>query len=196
MKIELSMPLPEMDTKHLLLRQIKFSDAPAMFTYMSDPAVCEHLSWYPHMHQDDTLRYIAMATHVSEDGPYEWALEHKKDGIVIGNAGFHSLNEKNRTIKFSFLISKDYWNKGFMTEASHAMIKYVFACGINRIEAECLTANNASQILLGKLGFLREGIFRQKYFFKQRFHDTMLFALVKSDFAKIKEVYDETDHKH
>jgi ribosomal-protein-alanine N-acetyltransferase len=54
---------------------------------------------------------------------------------------------------------------------------------LNRIEAEVIPGNIASEQLLQKLGFQREGLMRQSAYFKEAFYDLQLFALLKEERA-------------
>ncbi len=82
-----------------------------------------------------------------------------------------------------------YWGKGFATEAVHRIVKQAFLgdlpCGaINRIQADTIPENLASESVLLKVGFLDEGIRRQSGYWKQQFHDLKCLGLIKSEYAE------------
>ncbi len=72
-----------------------------------------------------------------------------------------------------------------MTEALRAMAQYGFektpptGLALNRIEALVVPGNVASARVLTKVGFQREGVLREYGFWKNRFWDLEMFALLK-----------------
>ncbi len=187
--------IPVLETKRIRIRPMQISDAPAMFSYMSDPAVSQYLTWYPHRSLDDTVRYTAMATFTAQNGGVvEWVFENKNTKTVIGNGGFTSFDTRHVNAELSFLLSRDFWNKGIMTEVLNALLAYGFHNGLHRIEAQCIPENKVSQALLHKVGFHKEGVLRQKMFIKRRFRDIIVYGMLKDDFCKHKEDNDEGDY--
>jgi len=56
-------------------------------------------------------------------------------------------------------------------------------CGpLNRIQADTVPGNHASERLLIRLGFKEEGLRRQSGYWKHAFHDLKCFGLLKSEF--------------
>ena len=73
-----------------------------------------------------------------------------------------------------------HWQKGFATEAVAAIVDYAFEHGlvskINRIQAMTHVDNLASERVLEKLGFQKEGLMRQYAYWDRRYHDMNLFS--------------------
>lgn len=187
--------IPVIETKHTRIRPMQIADASMMFEYMSDPEVCKHLTWFPHVHADDTVRYAAMATFSARNGGIsEWIFEHKETSKVIGNGGFTAYDERHKSAEVFFILSRHYWNKGIMTEILTKLLEYGYKQGLHRVEAQCLTENKASHALLKKLGFTKEGVLRQKMLVKRKFRDVVIFSLLKNEFEIKKEEEYETDY--
>ncbi len=71
-----------------------------------------------------------------------------------------------------------------MTEALEAMLRFGFdAMSLNRIEADVTVGNDASVRVLEKLGFQREGLLRQRGYWKGSYHDLWLFSLLRDEIA-------------
>ena len=84
------------------------------------------------------------------------------------------------TIGYDLL--KEYWGNGYMTEAVKAMINYGFEeLGLMRIEATVEPANTASVRVLERAGFQLEGKLRKRYLYKDRFHDELVFGIIKEE---------------
>jgi ribosomal-protein-alanine N-acetyltransferase len=85
-----------------------------------------------------------------------------------------------------------YWmgaphaGKGRMTRAVAAAVRFGFsALRLHRIEAACLPENSASQTLLERNGFQREGLARSYLRINGAWRDHLLYALVEPEAARI-----------
>jgi RimJ/RimL family protein N-acetyltransferase len=56
--------------------------------------------------------------------------------------------------------------------------------GLNRIEADIHPDNLASARTLDKLGFVREGLLRERWIVEGEISDTVLYGLLLSDWSK------------
>ncbi len=69
-----------------------------------------------------------------------------------------------------------------MTEAVCAALRFAFGpLRLNRVEAACLPSNAASQRVLEKVGFAREGRARRYLRINGQWQDHDLFALLQDD---------------
>ncbi len=69
-----------------------------------------------------------------------------------------------------------------MTESLKLFIKYGFEfMNLNRIEATTNINNEKSKKVLNRVGFVQEGILRQKYLFKGKFSDEIIFSMLKEE---------------
>jgi len=69
-----------------------------------------------------------------------------------------------------------------MTHAVKALVPFIFrTLGLHRIEAACLTQNEASQKLLVRCGFRQEGLARRYLLINGEWADHLLFALIKEE---------------
>lgn len=126
-----------------------------------------------------------MATWINAyaDVCYNWSLELKDIGEIIGQISLVDLNEKYLSCEVAFTIGRSFWNKGLTTEGLNAIINYLFnEVGMNRIEARHNTLNIASGVVMQKVGMKFEGILRQVEINKHgEFYDLAVYSILKSD---------------
>ena len=84
-------------------------------------------------------------------------------------------------------ISSAFWGNGYATEALRAIIHYAFSgqlpcTDLNRIQADTVPGNLASEAVLLKLGFKEEGLLRESGYWKGKFHDLKCFGLIRSEY--------------
>ena len=74
----------QLETRRLILRPFRDSDAADLFDYARDPRVGPAAGWKPHESVEESREIIR--TVFSE--PETVAVVHRQDGRVIGSAGF------------------------------------------------------------------------------------------------------------
>ncbi len=186
---EIFKSLPVLETGRLRLRKLSMRDAGDVYEYASVPEVAEHVTWEYHRNVSDSMHYLRFITQQYEDGiPSPWGIIHKDLGKLIGTIGYHVWSLPNKCGEVGYALSKDFWNKGYITEAFKEVIKFGFErMRLNRVEATCKLANSASERVMIKCGLEYEGIMRKKLFAKGEFHDLKLYSLLLDDWEKIKD---------
>lgn len=107
----------------------------------------------------------------------------KKNEKIIGTIGIYEINYKHSFASVSFLLDKEFWNKGIMTEAAMAFLRFIFNnIDLNRIEAQVFTGNNQSIRMIEKLPFVREGCLRENFLIDGKFEDSYVYSVIRSDF--------------
>lgn len=103
---------------------------------------------------------------------------------LIGITVLHSINLINRTAEMGiYLGSKEFRGRGFAREASIETLKFGFyKLGLNRIQGRIIKENVDSLTLCERLGFKREGIFREAIFKNNEFKDLVLVSMLKTEF--------------
>ena len=147
------------ETERLRFREWRESDVEDLFLCASDPDIGERAGWPPHQTVEDSLMVIK---NIFSNG-HTWALELKETGHVIGCMGYYTHTESNieigeQDVEVGYWIGKPYWNKGYCTEALHAMIDYCFRRRrYNNIWADFFVDNPASGRVMEKCGFRDTG---------------------------------------
>ncbi|MEG1257206.1 GNAT family protein [Clostridium sp.] len=181
----------EVNTDRLLLRKFALDDAYDMFkNWANDSEVRKFLSWKPHENVDVTKEIVELWVNEYEDNNiYDWAIELKEIGEVIGQISVVRLDEKNYSCEIGYNISRYYWNKGISSEALKSVIDYLFSqVGFNRIEARHDTNNGASGKVMIKSGMHHEGTLRKvKLRDNKEFYDLAVYSILKEDWINSKE---------
>ena len=148
-----------LDIGRLLLRRPTAADAAAILSYGGDPEVTRWLEWPLHRSIDDSIAFVAWADAVwssSSAGPY---LVTDRGGQVLGSTGLNMENPLRAST--GYVLARDAWGQGYATELAGAMTELAAVLGVVRLEALCHPDNRASARVLGKVGFVREGVLRR-----------------------------------
>jgi RimJ/RimL family protein N-acetyltransferase len=111
-----------------------------------------------------------------------WALTLKGQDRMIGKCILFQFSEQNRRAEIGYILNRDYWRRGLMQQALGAVIDFAFdTLKLHRIEADVDALNTASLGILEKLGFEREGLFRERWFVYEEWQHSVMLGLLKRD---------------
>ena len=110
---------------------------------------------------------------------------------AIGLASYLRINPKIGVIEVGHIhFSPKLQQTVMSTEAMYLMMKRVFdELGYRRYEWKCDALNEKSRKSAERLGFTFEGVFRQATMYKGRNRDTAWYAIIDSDWPKIKQAF-------
>lgn len=171
---------PPIETMRVRLREMTEEDAADVYAYCSDPEVARYTTWYPHASLEDSRQFVDYVTNRYRNHELApWAIEDKSTGQMIGTAGFVYVDPRHARAELAYALSRDYWNKGIMSEIALALIHYGFeTLKLARIEARCIESNAGSYRVMEKCGMTFEGIGRKQLFAKGKFQDLKMYAIV------------------
>jgi len=149
-------------TPRLFARRPRPDDAPAVFAaYASDPAVTKYLSWPPYTEVAPLEEFLQLRINdwAHETGHYGYMLCRQGTDTPIGSIGV--IIHGNHAV-FGYVLGRDHWGQGLMTEALRYLIAWALAQpAIFRACAFCDVENPASARVMEKAGMTREGILRR-----------------------------------
>ena len=176
------MPIPTLQTDRLLLRPFHLDDAPVVQRLAGVQEVASTTLNVPHPYEDGMAEAWIGSHEAAWDahGHVALAMTSEDDGVV-GTISLH-ITPKHRRGELGYWVGLPYWNRGYATEASAALLDLGFdVLGLNRIQAHHLTRNPASGRVMQKLGMEFEGIIRQLVLSRGEFEDVALYAILSSD---------------
>ena len=171
-------PFPVLHTERLLLRKLELTDADDLLFLRSDPAIMKHLDREPlHSVGEAALFIKRILDSLDRNEGITWGISLKDDSRLIGTIGFWRLVKEHFRAEIGYLLHPDYWGQGLVSEAINTIMDYGFTVmKLHSVEANVNPANKASVRALEKTGFVQEAYFRENYFYKGRFLDTLIFS--------------------
>ncbi|MBS1655703.1 MAG: GNAT family N-acetyltransferase, partial [Bacteroidetes bacterium] len=80
-----------------------------------------------------------------------------------------------------YVLHPDYWRQGIMKEVLPVVCDFGFKkLGLHSIEARINISNIASERLLKTTGFKKEAWFKEDFFFRGKFYDTVVYSLLNT----------------
>lgn len=176
-------------TNRLVLREFRESDWQAVLAYQSDPLYLRYNPW-TYRTEEDVRNFVQMFIDWSQDQPrtkFQFAIVLPPEGRFIGNCGIrmrtaHTWESHAREAEIGYELDSRYWGCGYATEAAQTLLRFGFMeLRLHRIRAHCVLENVASAHVLEKIGMQREGHFREHEWMKDRWWDTLQYAVLDHD---------------
>jgi RimJ/RimL family protein N-acetyltransferase len=122
-------------------------------------------------------------TRARSDAPFIIEVTEGGSTKPIGSCGLHGIDSKDHNATFGIAIGeKDYWSKGYGTEAARLLINYGFQqLNLHRISSSAVAFNERSIRLHKKVGFREEGRLRQAMFKNGQYHDRVEFGILRQE---------------
>ena len=109
----------------------------------------------------------------------KWFIIEKKDLSEIGYIEHHSFD---KCWEISYALVPNERGKGYCTEAVKIIVDYLFLSrDMVRVQAHTDARNLASQKVLEKAGFKREGILRKYTFAEGEWRDNILYSILRHE---------------
>ncbi|HEY2346121.1 MAG TPA: GNAT family N-acetyltransferase [Xanthomonadaceae bacterium] len=175
--------LPLLPGERVSLRAPREGDRDALFALFSAPEVMRYWS---------TPAWSELAAADAWFGRQEgfllagtgmtWAIARREDDALIGTVSLHAFFPEQARAEIGYTLHPSHWGRGLAREAVRLALRHGFdELGLRRIEADTDPRNEGSCKLLEALGFVREGLLRERWQVGDESSDTAFYGLLKGD---------------
>jgi len=178
------LPQPELHSARLCLREVRDDDAPALFAIHSDPQVMRYWS-YPAWTEpaQAECKVADIQRQRRELDILVWAIADAGTDHLIGTSAAFAIDLTQGRAEIGYSLHRDWQGRGLASEALRQILRHLFdELGLRRIEADVDPRNEASWRLLERLGFVREGLLRERWHVNGEICDTAFYGLLRQDF--------------
>ncbi len=183
-----------LEGKSVNLRIMEKEDVPLFTEWVNKPEV---FGEYNPLHQMSRTEVEKILDNPSD---IRFFFVEKKDGSKIGFiAHFHVLHmgTGTRILEIGYSLLPTERGKGYCTEAVKIMVDYLFLSRESmRIQASTDIRNTASQRVLEKAGFKREGIMRNAFFWRGKWTEDCLYSIIREEWKEPKILAKTVEHTH
>ncbi len=177
---------PRIVTERLYLRPIVEDDLGFVFRLYSAHETNRYSSYDDLASMEDARKTYEKYLKPEAPEHFRVAVELKATGEAVGTLGFYNYSVYDRRAKLGYDLIREHWGRGYMTEAVKALLDYGFlSLNLNRVEATVDPENQRSIRLLERLGFVREGCLRERFHYKCRYHDDLVFGMLRKEWLGI-----------
>jgi RimJ/RimL family protein N-acetyltransferase len=176
--------------KLVRLRAVEPEDLPKTVKILNDPEVSiplgalylgialeEEEQWY--------VNYLKGENHLSS-----LVIENLETGEHMGHIGFNSIHLKNRKATTGLFLAKEYWGKGYGTDAMMALCHFGFMqMNLQKIQLYVFAPHKRGIRSYEKCGFQTEVVMREHAYVDGRFVDDLIMGVLMEEFMPIYENY-------
>lgn len=179
----------ELSTPRLHLREFVEEDWPAVLAYQQDPRYLRYYAWESRDEQGvrEFLKMFLNNQKLESRHKFQLAVTLRETGQLIGNCGIRMDDPDTRVGDIGYEFAPEHWGQGYATEAAREIVRFGFdELGLHRIWAWCIADNVGSWRVMEKLGMRCEGHLRENEFFKGRWWDTLMYAILEEEWKNKK----------
>jgi ribosomal-protein-alanine N-acetyltransferase len=177
--------VPLLEGRRIILREPRVTDAPSLFSLLSNDDVSRFIS-PPPATVDGFERYIAWSHRQRAAGQYVcFAIVPRGGDTPTGLIHVRGLGPGFGTADWGFALGPEFWGSGIFTEAAELVLDFAFdVLGTHRLEARAALCNGRGNGALKKLGAEREGILRHAFFRNGDYLDHVMWSILHEDWKK------------
>lgn len=156
---------PSLQTSRLLLNQPTAADIPVLVELLGEAQIAATTGSIPQpYYEKDAIHFISRSYKSWEQGTaYIFAIRDKAQQQYVGGIGLH-LQKASEKAEIGYWIGVPYWNKGYATEATQAILKFGFEeLQLNKIYATHMLDNPASGKVLIHNQMIKEGVLKDEF---------------------------------
>ena len=178
--------LPTIEAERVRLRHLENSDTDSLFEIFSDAEALRFWSHPPYKTRAEAEKLLAeIHEYFRQKSLFQWGIALKPDDKIIGTTTLFRLDDQSRRAEIGYILNRGFWGKGLVNEALTALLDFAFGeLKLHRIEADIDPRNAASQRVVERLGFIKEGHLRERWIVGGEIQDTLFYGLLESDWQK------------
>jgi ribosomal-protein-alanine N-acetyltransferase len=174
--------LPCLTGRLVTLREMRTTDAAALFTALSSEQVSRFIS-PPPATVDGFERFIAWASRQRQTGEYVcFAVVPCGSDTPVGIFQVRSLEPAFGTAEWGFALASEFWGTGVFLDGAKLMVDFAFdVLGAHRLEARAALRNGRGNGALRKLGAVQEGVLRHSFLRDGEYLDQALWTILRDE---------------
>ena len=178
----------KLETERLILRKIETNDYIVAYKeWFNDPEQVIYTIHDVHKNEEMTKRvFDKWIQEYNDEKVFRWMIVLKENNEPIGTIDVNNTWSKYSCVELGYTIAKKYWGNGYATEATMAVINYLFnECEVQTIYSECMENNIASRRVMEKCGMIQEGCLRNRCEDRNGKRQNLLsFSITRDEFNK------------
>lgn len=175
----------ELEGNRVKLIPLETEHVNALYHCSRDPKIWE---LYPiHIRtREEMERFVHKALEGrSKKEQYPFVVFDKEANEIVGTTRYLRISEDNNNLNIgSTWYSSKVWRTRVNTESKYLLLRYAFEqLQVNRVEIVTTTTNIRSQQAIERLGAVKEGVLRKKYYNM----DYIIYGIIDSEWTEVKK---------
>lgn len=170
----------------LILKPLSAKDIDFVMAWVNDPEVIKNFQNFDKkISRAEESSFIKKL--ISSKNDRTFSIFKKDNKEYVGQISINQISWQNKLGRLSIFISRQHWGQGYGQEAIPLILKIAFnKLKLNKIWLIVYAENKKGLHLYRKIGFKKEGLLEEEYFWKGKYHDMARMSLLRKDFSKNK----------
>jgi len=158
--LRLSVPREGLSAGDVILRFPSLDDVDAMLPAFTDPELREAGN-LPAFSREELVASLRELPSLAEAGRLlALAAVHAPADEVVGGGTLHHLDAERKIVEIGYFVLPHARGRGVATTIARMLAEHAFSLGIERVAAYVNVGNTASERVVARAGFTREGVVR------------------------------------
>lgn len=177
--------VPILIAERVRLRPLRAADADHLFALQSDTRVMRYWSHPAWTEREQAVQRIAQLERDRATSEfYTWAVTQNGSDALIGTVSLFAIQREQRRAELGYALASSLWGRGYATEMLRPAIDFAFnVLDLERLEADIDPRNEASCRLVERVGFIREGLLRERWRVAGEVTDSAMYGLLRREYA-------------
>jgi len=168
------------------------ADLKDIASMLSKQSVCKYLFFGPNTEEVTMAYFLPLISSIDDSLKddkipdfHVFTIREKDTDTFIGQCALIPIEFTNGNYLIGYQIDDSQWRKGYGSAACEFLVYYAFdVIDAFRITGDCAEGNIGSEKTMIKAGFQAEGRQRKYWLNDGKWHDRLLFALMKDDVSE------------
>jgi ribosomal-protein-alanine N-acetyltransferase len=176
--------LPTLGGQHVVMRELRASDALSLFAMLTTEEVSRFISPPPST-VEGFERFIAWTLRQRAAGTYAcFAVTVRGFDTAIGIFQIRDIGRGFGSAEWGFAIGSAFWGTGVFEDGAKLVVAFAFeTLGVRRLEARAAVLNGRGSAALQKLGAVAECVLRKSFHHRGEYLDQMLYSILDVDWC-------------
>ena len=177
--------LPELRGERFTLRELRTSDAEALYTELASPDV-KRFMWAPPPSAEAFMRFIEWSHEERATDKYIcYGIVPNGESHAVGVFELRQLQPGFFRGELGFVMAPRLWGRGIFTEGARLVLDFGFrVVKIHRVEARAAVDNDRGNAALEHIGAQREGRLRESFLRDGVYLDQYLWAILDTEWPR------------
>ena len=175
--------LPTLPGDGVHLRALSEADLPALYEIFGDPEVMRYWSRPPFDSLEVTADFLGeIRSGFMQRQLFQWGIVERGASTVVGTCTLCGFDRDGWRCELGYALARRAWGRSLARRALTTVLDFAFTeLGVHRVEADVDPRNERSLGLLERLGFVREGLLRQRYHVGGETQDSVVLGLLRGE---------------
>ena len=164
------------------LRPLEIGDLESVLKWVNDPEVIGNFQNFKMpISREDEKKYLEGLLASGNDKVF--SIE-APNGEYIGQVGIHQIHWPSRNGRIALIIgNKEHWGEGYGQGALREILRLSFEqYNLHKVWLVVWEENQKARHIYEKAGFKTEGLLRDEYFHKGKYHNMLRMSVLEEDY--------------